>query len=418
MNIRKLVAIAFSAFVLTACNAAERENRITGTYAETELTLTEMITDESLSEAEEDYGIIELAVYNPYSDFVKVDDSTRRELTEAMKKILDGWAFFCASPDSFYVGSSYESSFADTEIVMESNRENDCYYSPLNPEIAETEDELIEYFHSVFSEEWTGKPYEEAIGAIIFDESMPYYKTIDGTLCMRVKNDGDLKRPDLDNIVILEYDEKSASIVLETNPPNGVNGRYFSQWEITKDEEYGWRMDSGGGVLFDELKLNCLYTLLLNQDRLNTVLSGKTDESISIIIDDEEYYLSEADMSIDEMRSFFTEIFYKRSIASEYYYENGIAGDSLCENYIREYIDEVYAEKDGELYRKASAPKWYLPEMKIRLNAHFSNSSSDSFTAFVLADGKSVPITIKFGIEVGGVKPLCFASGLPVKVLE
>ena len=91
----------------------------------------------------------------------------------------------------------------------------------------------------------------------------------------------------------------------------------------------------------------------------------------------------------------------------------------MCKDYIRKYIDEVYAEKDGVLYRKASAPEWYLPEIKIRPDVSIiKRDNLSTFTVPIVIDGESHPITVKYGIEVGGVKPLCFASGLPIKPLE
>ena len=419
---KKRICIALSALLLTACSTEEKEQQISGTTVTTPLTLTEIITTEKTYEPEND-EIIKLAVYNPFTDLVKVDDDTRAELTEAMKKILDGYAFFGSSihTDRFYIGSEYESSFADTDIVMEIDPRNGFFYSPLNPEIAETEEELIEYFRSVFSEKWLGENYEKTIREAVFNEGLQGYKTIDGTLCVLVSPDSGRKRREIEKMIILDYDGTTAEIAMESAPYAGApaNIRYFSRWTITKYDDYGWRLDTGGGFDYDEVRTNMVYTLLLNSGKLNDVLSGKTDKSETAVIDGEEYYLSGVDMSIAEMTEFFTDIFNDKALASADDLKDGEAGDNLRDDYIRKYIDEVYAEMGGKLYRKASANEWYLPEMKIKIDNVFSEDEyTSSFTTYILIDGESQPLTVKYGIEVGGVKPLCFASGLPIKPLE
>ena len=201
-----------------------------------------------------------------------------------------------------------------------------------------------------------------------------------------------------------------------------MNGRNFNRIEITRYDEYGWRLDGVGGFVwsdFDELRVNILHTLLQNTDKLNDILSGNTDKSVSIEIDGEKYYLSEVGMSIEEMSKFFTDIFYSKSLASADNLENGQVGDRLCEKYIKKYIDDVYTEKDGKLYRKASAPEWYLPEMKIPLGMYFNDSNEiDIFTVDVFAENEPQPITVKFEIYPGGVSNICFASGLPIEEIS
>ena len=79
----------------------------------------------------------------------------------------------------------------------------------------------------------------------------------------------------------------------------------------------------------------------------------------------------------------------------------------------------TYVEKDGKLYRKASAPEWYLPEMKIQPWMYiYDDNETDVFTTYLLNENDSQPITVKFEIHPGGVSNICFASGLPIKPLE
>ena len=419
---KKITAIALSALLLTACHAEEKEGQVTGTSettATTPLTLTEIITEDTFEEPEEEIEYVELAVFNPFENSVLVDDETREELSQAIKKVLDGYAFFCAYPDDFYEGSRYEDSFADTDVIMETVAENGYFYAPLNPEIAETEKELIEYFRGVLSENFIGD--EEGFYEVLFNGDFPAYKTIDGTLCMLVKGSRHKKRFSVDNFIITEYDGTTAEIYYENpNLPDGyLNGRYFEHKKITRHNEYGWQLDGGGGFYrskLDELRLNILHTLLQNTDKLNDILSGNVDKSASIEIDGEEYYLSDVGMDTKEMSEYFAEIFYSRSLAFAGNLENGQKGDKLCENCIRKYIDDVYIEKEGRLYRKASAPGWYLPEMKINpsVSIHDDNGS-DIFTVYLFDGNELQPITVKYEIHPGGVSNICFASGLPIK---
>lgn len=162
-----------------------------------------------------------------------------------------------------------------------------------------------------------------------------------------------------------------------------------------------------------------MHTLLLNRDRLNEILSGRPDRSSGVMIDGEEFYPSGIDTDIEEMREFFTDIFYEEALASAHDLENGKSGDRLREDYIRKFIDEVYAEKDGMLFRKASAPEWYLPEMRIYPATSISKDErTGSFTAWIIVNGEHQPITVKHHIYKGKAAALYFASGLPVKVLE
>ena len=88
---KKITAIALSALLLTACHAEEKEGQVTGTAettVTTPLTLTEIVTEEiPFIPEEEKQEIIELAVFNPFEDSVKVEESTSAEIAESLKKI-------------------------------------------------------------------------------------------------------------------------------------------------------------------------------------------------------------------------------------------------------------------------------------------------------------------------------------------
>ena len=102
-----------------------------------------------------------------------------------------------------------------------------------------------QHITGVFSEDYIGENYEESIGTIIFNEGLPYYKTIDGTLCMLTKPMTGARRIISDKFIVLDYDGNTAELLVENQ--NSSSGRYFSHIRITKHDEYGWRQDMRGG---------------------------------------------------------------------------------------------------------------------------------------------------------------------------
>ena len=115
----------------------------------------------------------------------------------------------------------------------------------------------------------------------------------------------------------------------------------------------------------------------LKIDKLNMILGGGNtpENAAEITVDGEIYAQTDLDMSINEMHELFGEVFInkKTEISLDYTLENCIKDREneakeivdLYTLYTGKYIDSVYTEQDGILYRKRNAAKYYLPEFEI-----------------------------------------------------
>ena len=189
---------------------------------------------------------------------------------------------------------------------------------------------------------------------------------IDGYLCARNQYTGVITKPDPDEFYIISYDGSSAKIIAIGHD---VADPSYMTMELINSDEYGWRLDSIESEFFDPEPNNTAFTALsAKRDTLNIILSGgNTDKTKNIEISGEIYIPTDIDMSISQMTMFFADMFGKDKIIIEEkdldYYQK--KQGALRSEYIRKYITDVYAEKDGVIYRKLSAPEYYLPEVII-----------------------------------------------------
>lgn len=376
--IRKITAIALSALLLTACHAEEKEQQVTGTSettATTPLTLTEIITTETsfVPEEPEEKQRIELAVFDPFEDSVVVEESTVKEIEEALKKISDSRELFSANAFLYHL-STTDNYINEENILEENEREEYCYKEVL---FADNEEELFDYFRAVFTENYMP---DEIIRAELFDERlqsvgglpMANYKTIDGILCMKYKSLASSYVIAYDDYVITYCDKNRAEVIVDAEGASSDTQKFFLSLEWS--EEYGWRLDNleYEPCYLEEATL--LYNAVtLKRDTINTILSGgvQPENSEVITIDGIKYTETDTGMSLTEMQEFFDESFFRNVIECDYV-NNRIKTDKpLAEKYIVRYIDEVYVEIDGVLYRRNDAPKWYLPELKIEPKQYY-----------------------------------------------
>lgn len=342
-----LLGIILSTVMLTSCKEY-REGDVTRVPDETtSLTLTVSLT-ETVPPPEPVPQLIEFAVYDPFADVVKTDSSTRKELAEAVEKLSDGRAFLYACTSMFYEKSKYVTAYGDTSNYLESNKEYDYDYCPLNPDIAQTEEELVQYMRNCFTENYIS---DEELQKTLFETEnvnvAPAYKTIDGTLCIRLQYTGVAPDINFEKFSVLSYDGNSARVAAygegAAYPPSAIF------MDMVKSEEYGWQFD---GIEIKDCwqdEAEVMYNaVVLRTDTLNKILGGgsvpknaKTTE-----IDGETYTQTDLDMTIAEIYGFFEEMF----------------NSDYC---ARTYVTGVYAERDGILYRRDSAPRWYLPEMRL-----------------------------------------------------
>ena len=376
--IKEITAIALSALLLTACSAEKKEQQVTGTSettATTPLTLTEIITTEKpfVPEEPEEKQRIELAVFDPFEDSVKVEESTVVEIEEALKKISDSRELLSANGFLYHLSTTGD--YINEENILEENESEEyCYKEVL---FADNEEELFDYFRAVFTENYIS---DEIIRAELFDERlqsvgglpMANYKTIDGVLCMKYKSLASSYVIAYDDFVITYCDKKRAEVIADAEGASSDTQKFFLSLEWS--EEYGWRLDNleYEPCYLEEATL--LYNAVtLKRDTINTILSGgvQPENPEVITIDGIEYTETDTGMSLIEMQEFFDETFFRNVIECDYV-NNRIKTDKpLAEKYIVRYIDGVYAEIGGVLYRRNGVPKWYLPELKIEPKQYY-----------------------------------------------
>ncbi|MDE7289042.1 MAG: hypothetical protein K2N71_06025, partial [Oscillospiraceae bacterium] len=315
-----LLCIALAALMLTSCHEYH-EGDITGVPSETtSLTLTEEIIPEKTPDSNEPLREIELAVYSPFANAVKVDNTVKKELLEAVEKISDARGFLYASPTMFYYKSKYYTSYADMENPLEKNAAEEYTYCPLNTDIAKTEEELVSYLRSCFTEEFIS---DEEMQKTLFEEvssAIPAgYKTIDGTLCFRQEYVGVAPEIHFDEFLsINSYDGDHAEVVFYavgvSYPP------YHAVIGLSRSEQYGWRADSIEFKDYDET-FNRLYItgFMEKYDTLNKILGGGNipENSLEITENGIKYVQTDLDMSVEEMREFFTDTFRSMTVTED-----------------------------------------------------------------------------------------------------
>lgn len=334
--------------MLTSCAKNKNEELTSAVPTETtSLTLTVSLTEPEPPPEPVPY-IFEFAVYDPFADAVKVENAVRKELAEAVEKLSDARGFLYADFTCFYRNSKYFTSYADTDNILERNEIDDYNYCPLNKDIAQTEAELTQYMRSCFTEEFIS---DEELQKTLFEaenERIPAeYKTIDGILCMKYQYLGVAPEMHFDRFSVLEYDGTSAKVAAYGEGTDYPPHMIFM--DLANSEEYGWRLDSMDIKRCWQNEAEVLYNAVtLRTETLNKILDGGNapENAKTIEIDGETYTQTDLDMTVSEMLGFFGETFSSIS-------------------YTKTYVTEVYAERDGELYRKNSAPRRYLPEMKL-----------------------------------------------------
>ncbi|MBQ8177376.1 MAG: hypothetical protein IJ035_10130, partial [Oscillospiraceae bacterium] len=242
---KKITAAVLSVLLLTACRVEEREGQITGTTSETTvttpLTLTEIVTEEiPFVPEEEKQEVIKLAVFNAFSDSVKVDESMSSEIEESLKRISDAWSMYTLSADYKLDWNN----FVDYNVILETSEEYEYGYAKVI--FADSEDELYEYFQKAFTENWFSyerfreELLEDAVG--IEKIEMPSYKTIDGVLCQLQKYLGVSPAIVYDDYIVTYCDGNRAEVVAEAQGLADDPEMFFLSLEWS--EEYGWRLDN------------------------------------------------------------------------------------------------------------------------------------------------------------------------------
>ncbi len=319
----------------------------------TSLTLTELLeNDDFINENNK----INIGIFDPFSDKRKADKTEEKELREAVHRISDAYAFLNASPVTFAQYSEYYDSFAETGENYNRYAGSKKFY-PVNENYAKTEDELFNKIRSSFTEDYIS---DEELKNRLFESdgnSEPNYKTIDGKLCINGGVSAYALPIGYDLVFICSHNGDTAEAVAEIG--NG-SSNYLSYYiTLKKSDRYGWRLDRCDTEHFYYKQAAILYSALyLKTGKLNKILGGGNLSSEDTLIDGKTFVKTDIDMSIEEMREFFKETFYSGN-------DDGKVQKNLLEDYTNKYINNVYREKDGVIYRYKYAPKYYLPIIQI-----------------------------------------------------
>lgn len=365
MKMKKLslLCAALAAIMLTSCSAENTESTSVNNITEiTSGTSESVVTEDTFEIAEvqntanEEPDVkvpLKIENYDPIAEVAalyKDNKAVQEEMSEAAEKLSDAVAFKSGNFTAFGNNSKYRNNYADTETVLEVSGKYDDTYSQLNPEIASTEEELFDFLRNCFTENFiSDDELKKELFDPISDDVGPNYKTIDGTLCMRVSYGGVYTRINSDEIAaVTEYSENSAEIIAvgyDTGYPP-----YHAFMKLVKSPEYGWQLDGLEYRTYNYMEAEMMYNAItLKTDKINMILGGGSvpENAAEITVDGETYTQTDLNMSIDEMREFFGETFSNKV------------------TYTEKYIDSVYIERDGILYRRNNAPKYYLPKMDI-----------------------------------------------------
>lgn len=227
----------FSMLTLASCGIEDIENNENSVAENTNANTAESYADS------DDIGkeISETAASSEeYSD----NEDIRKEISEAVEKISDAVAFKAGNFTMFGDNSKYRQNYADLDTELEVSGKYDDTYSPLNPDIATDEDELFNYLRGCFTENYISDgDLKNELFTAADENSVPSYKTVDGTLCMRVSYRGYGIRINADEITdTAEYTENSAAVTVMGYGSGDPSYKVYMSLE--KSPEYGWRLDS------------------------------------------------------------------------------------------------------------------------------------------------------------------------------
>nr|MDE5742060.1 hypothetical protein [Oscillospiraceae bacterium] len=228
---------AIALLMLTSCKE-QREGDVTKVPEKTtSLTLTVSLT-ETVPTPEPVPQDIELAVYNPFANAVKVDNTVKNELLGFAEKLETARQLLQAD---WRIHDSEE--HTDKENVVEVIE--DFQYKPfINKDIAQNEDELTKYMRNFFTENYLS---DEDIREQLFSDKntlfgFPPYKTVDGQLCIRCGYDGVMTNISTDDIWVMSYNGNYAEVVMYAYSAADPPPHAFIGFE--RSDEYGWRLDS------------------------------------------------------------------------------------------------------------------------------------------------------------------------------
>ena len=149
--------------------------------------------------------------------------------------------------------------------------------------------------------------------------------------------------PEREDIHVIAYESSpsAATAAIRRNFHHPSDVEIIRVMEI----ENGWRTSRTETQSCYDPEISILCDILTkNEETWNHILGGGVTRTNTVEVDGEQYTETEMNMTINDMRKFFAD-----NLSEE-----------LCAEYTEKYIDSVFFEQDGVLYRKDSAPNLYL----------------------------------------------------------
>lgn len=402
-----LLYIALAALMLTSCGVTHEGENITDVPSESvSTTVAEETTAETTkpaqtaSDEEKPQAAdipMEIKTYDPFPyasytiDINKTHDDNpfRAGIVNFLQELEIARQFMQAD---YAIHDSKD--YTDTGTILEGDDDAAFVYKPLKPEIAKDEDELFSYLRKFFTQDYISD--EELRDWLFVDENdnKPRYKTIDGQLCIRCGYHGIMTTIEPDKIWVLTVGEGEYPYISLAANAHGVDyPPYHAIMGIQLSNEQSWLLDSLEFKMYDQALCDVVFNGLRRRSlTLDMILSGYTgagplENPRTVVVNGESYTEAEALRTIDLMREFFSETF-----AETIYYKDkhgDITGTKkLREDYTKKYIDDVYIEQDGVVYRRDSAPVWTFPYNVIDTDKSIgSGSRLGEFNAVINLEG-------------------------------
>lgn len=370
----RILLTVLSAAMLTSCGVSVHGDYCE-TYRETE-GLTESLTEPE-PEPQEFYHTEEadLAVFLPILKREKRDAELEDRLRPYMEKIVFAEALRgYAHADNYYGEDIFaeEHSFSSHSIYTRTRIRSD---------FGTNKEQLLNFFGTVYTDNYINSICENtSLGETLFGaaagEDALFEEREDGVYRLVVMGTKGMNGYDYNDFDVRFFDGKTAEVGV---PYRHDYGRGYAIFSLRHDEGRGWRLDSRGKdysvighsppqmdtymghtVRFEIAKLDMAAGRTPRVEFVFEYFNETVDEDF-IEQDGVKYYRVKNNFPIEDMRKIFAERIdeYKWEWSDEA--EDFVRTDEpLLQPCIDKYINEVYAEFDGVLYRREDAPVYEI----------------------------------------------------------
>lgn len=375
----RILLIALSAAALTSCGTS-----VHGDYRE-EFRETESIS-ESLTEPEtepvpQEFYFEEetdMAVFLPILKREKHDTELEDRLRPYVKKIICADALLRYAMMNNYHGEE----IFDFGNLGEHEFDSDSLktYTKIRDEFGVTKVQLLNFFGTVYTDDYINSicgntPFEEELFGDS-DNGPLFEEREDGVYRQVVMGTKGMKGYEPADIDVRYFDGKTAEVGVPYDHEYGCGYEIFS---LKHEEGRGWRLDSrgkdysvrthsplpievytGGTVRTEIARLDMEAGIIPNIEFVFKYFNDTAEDDF-IEQDGEKYFRVKNNFPIDDLRKIFSEHI------DEYKWE----WDSEAEDFVRtdepllqpcldKYINEVFIESEGALYRREGAPVYEI----------------------------------------------------------